>query len=361
MNIVWAIAFLVGGLLILWKCAELLVAGAVGLAERFSVSPLVIGLTVVAMGTSAPEVAASIAAALRGAGDVAIGNVYGSNIANLALVGGLCALIRPIKIQLRTLRREIPVMLLVVLLLWPVLHNLYLSRVEGTALLAVFAALILLTVYSARRDKKLATKNTERNDEMDSRLRGNDNLAVKRNTQACPERSRRDAIPAASSCDESRRGKRNTKKSVLFVIVGLVGLALGADITVRGAVFIGERAGLSKAVIGLTIIAIGTSLPELATCLAAAVKGQHDISIGNLVGSNVFNTLLVTGTAGVIRPFAIVQRLAGVDYWIMFVVSAAFASAALLGRRIIGRAGGTFLLCGYVGYIVYLLAYTRSM
>ena len=157
MNTIWACLFLVGGLVILWKCAELLVAGAVGLAKRLGVSPLVIGLTVVAMGTSAPEVAASIAAAARGIGDVAIGNVYGSNIANLALVGGLCALIRPIKIQLRMLRREIPVMLLVALLLWPVLHNLYLSRPEGFVLLGVFAGLILLTVYVARKDKTSAT------------------------------------------------------------------------------------------------------------------------------------------------------------------------------------------------------------
>ncbi len=126
----------------------------------------------------------------------------------------------------------------------------------------------------------------------------------------------------------------------------------------RGAVFVGERIGLSQAVIGLTIIAIGTSLPELATCLVAAVKGQHDISIGNLVGSNVFNTLLVVGTAGVVRPFAIVQRLAGIDYWIMIVVSAAFASVVIIGRRIIGRAAGAMLLCGYVAYMVYLLAFS---
>jgi len=309
--------------LILWKCAELLVAGAVGLAERLGVSPLIIGLTIVAMGTSAPEVAASIAAAVRGAGDVAIGNVYGSNIANLALVGGLAALIRPITIKKQTLRREIPVMLLVALLLWPVMHNLYLSRPEGTALLAVFAALILLTVYMARRDKKLATENTEKENE--------------RNTQYAV---------------------RNTKKSVLFVVIGLAGLALGADMTVRGAVFIGEQVGLSKPVIGLTIIAIGTSLPELATCVAAAIKGQHGISIGIIVGSNVFNALLAIGVAGLIRPFEVVQRLAGVDYWIMVIVSAAFAAMALVGRRI-GRADATLLLCGYAGFLVYLLAFSR--
>ena len=312
----WAILLLAGGLLILWKCAGLLVAGAVGVAQHLRVSPLIIGLTIVAMGTSAPEVAASIAAALRGAGDVAIGNVYGSNIANLALVGGLAALIRPIRIKRQMIKRQIPVMLLVALLLWPVLHNLHLSRLEGTALLTVFAALILLTVYAARKEAHAVT---------------------------------RDPRPVT----------RAIRGEILFVVIGLAGLALGADMTVRGAVFIGERIGLSKAVIGLTIIAFGTSLPELATCVVAAVKGQHDISIGNLVGSNVFNTLLVTGTAGLIRPFQIVQRLIGLDYWIMIIVTAAFASIALIGRRIIGRAGGMLLLCGYVAYMIYLLAYSR--
>jgi len=274
----------------------------------------------VAMGTSAPEVAASIAAAVRGAGDVAIGNVYGSNIANLALVGGVCALIRPIRIQLRTLLREVPVMLLVALLLWPVLVDKNLLRPEGFVLLAVFAGLILLTIYTARKQP-------------------------------------------AEQQSEAAAVKRDTKRSVLFVVIGLAGLALGADMVVRGAVFIGERVGLSKAVIGLTIIAIGTSLPELATCVAAAVKGQHDISIGNLVGSNIFNTLLVVGTAGVIRPFEeIAPRLAaGIDYWIMFVVSVVFAFVAIIGRRIIGRAGGMLLLCGYVGYMVYVLGYTAGI
>ena len=322
MNVLWAIVLLVGGLVILWKAADLLVSGAVKLAEHFGISPLVIGLTVVAMGTSAPEVAASIAAAIRGQGDVAIGNVYGSNIANLALVGGLAALIRPLVIKKQTLRYQIPVMLLVALLLWPVLHNLDLSQTEGIMLLAVFAALVMLTVYTARKQEHNSTSTQEQ---------------------------------------DAAYTKRAMKKSVLLVVVGLAGLALGADITVRGAVFIGDRIGLSKAVIGLTIIAIGTSLPELATCVVAAIKGQHDISIGNLVGSNVFNTLLVVGTAGVVRPLTIAPRLIAADYWIMIVVSAGFASLALVGRRIIGRAAGIVLLSGYAAFIVYLLVFTAGV
>lgn len=345
MNLPLALIFLAGGLGILWKSADLLVDGAVGLARQLGISSLVIGLTVVAMGTSAPEVAASIAAAIRGIGNVTIGNVYGSNIANLALVGGLAALIRPIRIQLRTLRREIPVMLVVAILLWPVLHNLSLSRPEGTALLIVFATLILLTVYMARTDKKLATENIEKKiSNIECRI---SNAETKKSDNDDNIRNTQYAI-------------RDIKKSVLFVAIGLAGLALGADLTVRGAVFVGKQAGLSEAVIGLTIIAIGTSLPELATCLAAAIKGHHDISIGNLVGSNIFNTLLVIGVAGTIRPFTIGARLAGVDYWIMIIVSGVFASMALIGRRI-GRADATLLLCGYAGYMVYLLIYTRAI
>ncbi len=317
MNMVLAILLLAGGLVILWKAADLLVSGAVGLAERLGVSPLVVGLTIVAMGTSAPEVAAGIAAVARRMGDTAIGNVFGSNIANLALVGGVSALIRPLKIEKLTLLREIPVMFVVALLLWPVLHNLSLSRPESIALLGVFIALILLTIYVARKEFTNSSRD-------------------KRNTQY--------AI-------------HNTKRSVVFIVIGLAGLALGAEMTVRGAVFIGKQIGLSDAVIGLTIIAIGTSLPELATCVVAAIKGHHDISVGNLVGSNIFNALLVTGTAGTIWPFTIGPRLMQVDYWIMIIVSAGFAFIAILSRRIISRAGGTILLCGYIAYMVYLLTY----
>lgn len=320
MNVGLAVMFLAGGLLILWKCADWLVSGAVGSAARLGVSPLVIGLTVVAMGTSAPEVAASIAAVVRRAGDVAIGNVYGSNIANLALVGGLSALVRPLSIERSTLRREIPAMLAVALLLWPVLHNLNLSRPEGAALLILFFGLVLLTVYHARQKDHTSTRAQEQ---------------------------------------KALNEIRSMKKDILLVAIGLAGLALGADMAVRGAVEVGTRIGLSEAVIGLTIIALGTSLPELATSVVAAFKGQHDISIGNLVGSNIFNTLLVTGTAGVVRPFNIGPRLVGVDYWIMIVVSAGFAFIAIAGGRVVGRRGGAVLLCGYVAYMVYLFGISQ--
>ncbi|MHC4646111.1 MAG: calcium/sodium antiporter [Planctomycetota bacterium] len=324
MSTVSAILLLAVGLVILWKAADFLVKGAVALAERLGVSPLVIGLTVVAMGTSAPEVAASIAAVFQPAGgDMALGNVFGSNIANLALVGGLAALIRPLIVQRRVLLRELPVMLLVALLLWPLLRDLNVSLLEGILLLALFTVLILLTIYTARREPgPQATPLLELGPDLDK-------------------------IPKPKSL----------KLDIVFVLIGLVGLAVGAKMTVAGAVFIGRSVGLSEAVIGLTIIAIGTSLPELATCLVAAVKGQHDISIGNLVGSNIFNTLLVTGAAGAVRPFNVSPSLAGgSDYGIMIAVSVAFALLAIVGRRTIGRFSGALLLAAYLTYIIYLLA-----
>jgi cation:H+ antiporter len=223
-----------------------------------------------------------------------------------------------------------PVMLIVALLLLPVLYNLVISRPEGIVLLIIFFAMIVFTILQARRQVK-----TEPEVEMEL-------------------------------SDEIKVVKKVRPKalwlSIVLIAAGLVGLAVGADITLRGAVVIGEKAGLSKAVIGMTIVALGTSLPELATCLTAAFKGQDDISIGNLVGSNIFNTLLVTGTAGVISPspLSITSRLVGTDYWIMVAVSIMFMIMALIGKKI-SRTNGAILFCVYIGYIVYLFAFTAGV
>ncbi|MHC4186660.1 MAG: calcium/sodium antiporter [Planctomycetota bacterium] len=316
MNAILAVLLLVGGLLILWKSAELLVSGAVRLAERLGVTPLVIGLTVVAMGTSAPEVAASIAGVLqeKAGGDIAIGNVFGSNIANLALVGGLVALIRPLRIKKKTLKREIPVMLGVGIFLCFFVRDSIVSRIDAGVLLAVFAGLLLLMGYLARREGF-------------------------------------EPIQAEYKADTISDG---LLKCLIYITIGLAGLALGAKMTVTGAVDIGRKVGLSEGVIALTVIAFGTSLPELVTCVVAALKKQDEISIGNLVGSNIFNTLLVTGTAGIVKPFEISASFAGgADYWIMISISVAFAVIAILCRRAIGKIGGSVLLCSYLIYLCY--------
>ena len=330
MEIILHLTYLVAGLAILWKCAGFLVSGAVGLAGRLGVSRLVIGLTVVAMGTSTPEAAASIAGVLRGpaGGDIAIGNVYGSNIANLALVAGLIALIRPLQVRKMTLLREVPAMLVVELLLWPLVRDSHLVRIESLALLAMFAGLLVLTIRLARREG--------------------------------PEAIARIRVPEIEA--DRPRHCHTLARSLFLVAVGLAGLAAGAKMTVEGAVFLGTKLGISQGVIALTVIAFGTSLPELVTCVVAAVKGHHDISVGNLVGSNIFNTLLVTGAAGMVRPFELSLRFAGgSDYWIMIAVSAAFAGAALIGRRSIGRIQAVILVTTYAAYLVYLFGFTGEL
>jgi cation:H+ antiporter len=312
-----AMLFLAGGLVLLWKGADLLVGGAVGLAERLAVSQLVVGLTVVAMGTSAPEAAASIAAVVSGRGDIAIGNVYGSNIANLALVGGLVSLIRPLQVQARTLRREVPAMLGVALLLWPLLRNLHVSRLDGICLLALFACMVTYTIWTARSGAESAS-----------------------------------VAPLPSTVRHARTATRDAG----LILVGLIGLGVGAKLAVIGAADIGAAIGLSDAVIGSTIMAVGTSLPELVTCVIAAVRGHHDISVGNLVGSNIFNTLLVTGVAATVTPFGVGPQFAGgTHFWIMIGVSVGFAVALIAGRRSTNRPSGAVLLGVYVAYLVYLL------
>jgi cation:H+ antiporter len=315
---VWATLFLIGGLLLLWRGADFLVSGAVGLADRMGVSQLVAGLTIVAMGTSAPEVAAAVTAAVGGKGDLAIGNVYGSNIANLAMIGGIVAMIRPLEVRAATLRREIPAMLALTLLLWPVLADRAVSRFDAAILLLIFTGLILHTVRTAR--------------------------------------TARTGVLTEAATTTQVEPPQTVGRDIVGVVLGLAALAIGAKGAVSGAVTLGARAGLNDAVIGSTIIAVGTSLPELVTCVVASVKGRHDISVGNLVGSNIFNVLFVTGIAGLVHPFGVTSRFAGgADFWIMAGISGLFAAAAILGKRAIRRSGGGVLLAVYVAYLVYLL------
>jgi cation:H+ antiporter len=311
---------LAGGLVLLWKGADFLSDGAVGLAERMGVSKLVIGLTIVATGTSAPELAAGIVAAWNGKGDIILGDVFGANIADLALIGGLVTLIQPLRVRARTLRREIPAMLAVILFLWPILRSTLVARFEGAILVVVFAGLLLYTIRRARRP------------------------------------AHRGSI---QGLDEVIEPARTVGRDILWLALGLAALTIGARMAVHAAVALGGRLGLSDAVIGSTILAIGTTLPELMTCLVAAVKGHHDLSVGNLVGSVIFNSLLVVGVAALVRPLRISPRFAGgADYWILMGIGLAFTATVLLGRRSLRRSYGAFLLAAYAGYILYLLRST---
>ena len=325
MNPFMATILLIAGLAILVKGADFLVDGAVGIARRFGISPLIIGLTIVAMGTSAPEVAASITAAVKGLGDVAIGNVYGSNIANLAFIGGVCAMISPIRVRAGMLRKELPVMLVSALLLLPALAvDSYLGRNESITLLILFGGLVAYTVYVGLQQAKISPEESEHAEE------------------------------------HLNKKQAPLMTNIIYVVIGLAALAFGAKLALKGAVDLGKMFGLSDAVIGLTIMAIGTSLPELATCVTATRKGHDDLSIGNLVGSNVFNTLLVVGAAGTINPFQVSARLIGTDYWVMIAVSVLFIAMAFF-KKAITRTSGIILTSVYVIYMIYCLTMTRGV
>ncbi len=316
-----ALICLIFGLFLLFKSADWLVKGAASLAQSFGISQLIVGLTVVAMGTSAPEVAASITSSLKGAGDVAIGNVFGSNIANLALIGGVCALIRPLTIKESTLKREMPIMVAVTLVLYPLLMDLRLSFLDGVILVVLFSLFMYYNIVIAIRQSQAKSLKEENS---------RDNPSIK-------------------------ESKRKFWQDILLVLVGIVAMALAAKLTIDGGVFLGRSFGLSEAVIGMTVIAIGTSLPELVTCVVAAIKGHDEISIGNLVGSNIFNALLVTAVAGISKPFSFEKKLAGSYFGATLGVTILFV-ILVWHKRELGRLKGLLLLAYYAIYIFVLFS-----
>lgn len=298
------------GILLLWGGGELLVSGARSLARTLGLSSLVIGLTVVAFGTSSPELAASLTAVYQGAPDVAFGNVIGSNLANLGLILGLTALLWPLDTHVSFLRRELPFLVLASVLLCVVAADLVLTRLEG---LTLFALLILFVLYLLHRERTKALKPPD------------------------PERDRHWWV------------------SLLLVVAGILLLTLGARGLVSGAVGIARGLGVSERVIGLTVVAVGTSLPELASCLVAAKHREGDIVLGNLIGSNIFNVLCIIGLTSAIHPFAIHGAGLWVDLGAMLALSILVWPILTTGMRV-SRGEGAFLLAAYVGYLAVLFA-----
>lgn len=324
MPLLWAVLLLPVGLAVLIKGADWLVEGAVAIAKQLGMSPLIIGLTIVAMGTSAPEVAASVKATLQNSPGMAVGNVYGSNIANLALVGGLCAVIRPISVTQAALRRDIPLMLGAALVLYVIFRTgregPTLGQIESVLMLVLFAGVILFMIHSER-------------------MRAKKDAGVLEQTTSTVEH----AAP---------HQPKSMWLSLFAIFAGLICLAEGADLTVSTAKVIGDYAGMKDTAIGATIIAVCTSLPELMTCLIAAIKGHDDLSVGNLVGSNIFNTLLVIGASGLVKPYSIEPELIGWDYGLMMIVFIIFSIIAFTAKKI-SKTAGLFLFVCYVGYIAY--------
>jgi cation:H+ antiporter len=298
------------GLALLLGGGEALIRGAVAIAMRLGVSPLLIGLTLVGFGTSTPELVASVNAAWIGAPGIAVGNVVGSNIANVLLILGVAALIFPVAVSKAAFRRDGAVLIGASIVLTIIILTGALSRWAGLALLALLAA---YTVYAYLTEARTAQE------------RGTDNAAV-----ANP------GVPLAVA--------------ILFALGGIAGVIIGASLLVDSAIVIARSAGVSETVIGLTLVAVGTSLPELATSVMAALRRQGDLAFGNIVGSNIYNILGILGATGVIIPIAIPAEIAGFDVWVMLAAAVALAVFAITDWRITRREGAAFLL----GYAVYL-------
>jgi cation:H+ antiporter len=312
----------IAGLAALVAGAELLVRGASKLALSFGISPLVVGLTIVAFGTSAPEVAVSAGAVLDGRTDIAIGNVIGSNIFNVLFILGLAALIAPLVVNVQLIRQEVPIMIGASLLLVALALDGSLSRFEAAFLLLLLIAYTVFLVLQSRAE-----------------------------TQAARDEYAGEFKPAAPGGWDARLSVQ-----LLLIAVGLALLVFGADWLVTAAVSFAKTLGVSDLVIGLTIVAAGTSMPEVATSVMAAVKGERDIAVGNVVGSSTFNILGCLGVAGVLAGggLAIAPSVLNFDLWVMVAVSLACLPVFMTGREIARWEGAVFLLY-YAAYVAYLI------
>jgi cation:H+ antiporter len=316
-SLLYPIAALVGGFVLLVWGADKFVHGAAATARHLGVPPMIIGLTIVGFGTSAPEILVSVMAAAQGNPSLAVGNALGSNIANIGLVLGITALVTPLLVRSETLRREYPVMFAVMLVSLVLLVDGRLSRLDGVVLLAGLALMLLWLIALARQHKLPDPIEREY-------------------TQQIP------VIPLG--------------RALFWLVVGLALLLVSSRVLVWGAINIAQWFGVSDLIIGLTVVAIGTSLPELAASVVSALKKEPDLAIGNVLGSNMFNLLAVLGLPGVIAPLNIDPEVLQRDYPFMIGLSIAMFSFAygFRGRGRINRLEGALLLAGYIAYIVVL-------
>lgn len=319
MGLALALAALVVGLVLLVWSADRFVEGSAAVARHLGMPPLLIGMVVVGFGTSAPELTVSVLATIGGNSGIALGNAYGSNIANIALILGLTALISPITVHSRVVRRELPILIVVTAMAAWQLRDGMLSGIDAWLLLAVFAGLMIWTIYEGV---------TERGD-----------------------------VLGAEMVQELDAHRMPVGRAAFWLAAGLVVLVASSRLLVWGAVTVAQSLGVSDLIIGLTVVAIGTSLPELASSLMAARKGEHDIALGNILGSNLFNTLAVVGVAGAIHPLEVAPDVLSRDIPVMaFLTIALFAmSYGFRAPGRIDRLKGGLLMAGYLAYTLVLV------
>lgn len=304
-----ALAIVMGLVVLVWS-ADRFIDGAAAVARHFGMPALLVGMVIVGFGTSAPEMVVSVLSAVEGSPGIALGNAYGSNITNIALILGITALISPIAVQTQVLRFEMPVLIGVTFLTAVLLWDGALSWVDGAIMLAVLAIYMAYTVWQGLRHKTAADTSAD------------------------------DDLPPL-------------KQGIIWLFLGLLLLIGSSRLLVWGAVSIAQSLGVSDLFIGLTVVAVGTSLPELASSVLAARKGEHDIAVGNVIGSNLFNTLAVVGLAAAIHPMPISPEILYRDLPVMGALT--LLLPLLCFNKRIGRGKGALLLASYIGYTAYLL------
>ena len=313
-NFLINIIFVVSGIVMLYFGANWFVNGAVTIAKKFRISQIVIGLTIVAFGTSSPELAVNVSAALDGISDVVMGNIVGSNILNIGLIIGISAIIRPLIVHKTTIRKEVPIMIGVAAVLILMSIDGHLTFTDGIIL---FIGILIFTIVSYKMTKK--------------------------------EDSDLEEIPTGLKLEKSNVVPR----SILLLGVGLTLLTIGAFLTLDNAVSIAKTIGISERIIGLTLVAIGTSLPELTTSIIAAKKGHFDLSVGNIVGSNIFNILAILGISAILIDISITESMF-LDYYVMLAFSLVLIPIMRTGF-VISRIEGMFLIAGYLAYVIFLM------
>ena len=323
------VAIVVGLFLLVWS-ADRFVDGAVGVARFFGMSTFLIGMVIVGFGTSAPEMVVSILSAMNDTPQLALGNAYGSNIANIALILGVTALIAPVVVQKQAMSRDIPVLIAMTALTVLLLVDGNVSLIDGAVLLVAFVAIMGFNILSELKAKR-----------------------KRRKSGGASDISEVEEIPAEGV---------SIGKAVLYLLVGLVLLIVSSRMLVWGAVYMAHALGVSDLLIGLTIVAVGTSLPELASSIAAARRGENDLAVGNIIGSNIFNTLVVVGLASVIAPIkaadpAVMSRdvpIMSALTLLLLIICIPFKKKN--GKRVsgFGRIGGALFLSLYVAYLVLL-------
>jgi len=318
---VMAIGAIIAGLVLLVWSADKFVEGAAAVAKHLGMPALLIGMVIIGFGTSAPELAVSAMAAADGNPGLALGNGYGSNITNIALIVGLTAVIAPIAVHSQVIRKELPLLVVLTLIAGAQLLDGELSRLDGWVLLGVFTAVMGWSIFQGMRSK-------------------GDSLASEADAGIDT-----DLMPM--------------KTAIMWLIIGLILLVVSSRLLVWGAVTIAQSLGVSDLVIGLTIVAIGTSLPELASALAAVRKNEHDLILGNILGSGIFNTLAVVGLAAVIQPLSVDPEVLYRDWTLMLALTLGLLvmGFGMTGwRKVISRFDGSILLLVYVAYTGYLLS-----